>query len=82
MKIAIKRVQSQACLGIAEREQFGAKLNKKTYTKPLMEVVAIQQLQLLSGSGNGEKIIPGDPQHPGGAMSPEFEDFDLNELEP
>ena len=55
---------------------------RKTYTKPLMEVIAIQQQQLLSGSGNGEKIIPGDPKDPGSAMSPEFEDFDLNELEP
>lgn len=79
MKIAIKRVQSQACLGIAEREQFGAKLNKKTYTKPLMEVIAIQQQQLLSGSGNGEKIIPGKPQPPGGAMSPELDGFDWDD---
>lgn len=55
---------------------------RKTYTEPLMEVVTIQQQQLLSGSGNGEKIIPGEPKDPGGAMSPEFEDFDLNELEP
>ena len=79
MKIAIKRVQSQACLGIAEREQFGAKLNKKTYTKPLMEVVTIQQQQLLSGSGNGEKIIPGEPKDPGGAMSPALDDFDWDD---
>lgn len=79
MRIAIKRVQSQACLGIAEREQFGAKLNKKTYTKPLMEVIAIQQQQLLSGSGNGEKIIPGEPQPPGGALSPALDDFDWDD---
>ena len=26
-KIAIKRTDSQACLGYSEREQFGAKLN-------------------------------------------------------
>lgn len=77
MKIAIKRVQSQACLGIAEREQFGAKLNKKTYTKPLMEVIAIQQQQLLSGSG--EKIIPGEPQPPGSALSPALDDFDWDD---
>ena len=79
MKIAIKRVQSQACLGIAEREQFGAKLNNKTYTKPLMEVVTIQQQQLLSGSGNGEKIIPGDPKDPGSALSPALDDFDWDD---
>lgn len=50
MKIAIKRVQSQACLGIAEREQFGAKL-KKHYLKPQTEVIDIKVNNcLLAGS--------------------------------
>ena len=49
-------------------------MNKKTYTEPQMEVIAIQQQQLLSGSGNGERII-NEPQDPSSAMSPTLDDF-------
>ena len=54
MKNAIKREQSQACLSYAEREHFGASLNK-TYLKPEMKAVYFQhQPQLVVTSAQGE----------------------------
>lgn len=53
-------------------------MDKKTYTEPQMEVIAIQQQQLLSGSGNGERII-NEPKDPSSAMSPGLDDFNLDE---
>ncbi len=54
MKNAIKREQSQACLSYAEREHFGASLNK-TYMKPEMKAVYFQhQPQLVVASATGE----------------------------
>ncbi len=56
MKNAIKREQSQACLSYAEREHFGASLNK-TYMKPEMKAVYFHhQPQLIVTSAQGEDM--------------------------
>ena len=49
-KIAIKREQSQACLGYAEREQFGrsqnGKLNSRGFFKPVEYESVLQLVRL------------------------------------
>lgn len=52
MKIAIQRVQSQTCLGIAEREQFGTEF-KKQYQKPETNVIEIEIHGMLAASPPG-----------------------------
>jgi hypothetical protein len=49
MKNAIKREQSQARLSFAEREHFGASLNKK-YMKPAMQVYELKNQRMLAAS--------------------------------
>ena len=47
---------------------------KKQYNKPSMEVVEIKSNQQLL-AGSGDKIYGDDPQLPGSAMTPEFQEM-------
>ncbi len=48
---------------------------KKEYSVPQMEAIDINMNQQLLAGSNGGGYHTNDPQNPGGAMSPEFQEM-------